>query len=220
MTSLPEGGALPTQTITLGAESPDVSSSRFIGCLGELTLNNKRIDLAEALTTPSASYIVTHEGVSSGCGSGDPCSDLQCPDHSTCVAAWRDRSCVCNTANNYRTVGGACVNPCDPNPCLNEGSCTVPPLTSSALFQCNCRSPNTGAVCEGSGRCEAGYHGDQYRRCICDPSGVSEGVCDSVSGSCSCEVSVCVGGCVGVCIALLLIHCLCKIIISFLHTLN
>ncbi len=189
MTVVPEGGGIPTNSITLGAESPDLESSRLIGCLEELVLNNHRIDLINALTITTATYVVTHGGVVSGCGYGEPCNNELCPHGSTCKSSWHDYLCTCDTERNYREVGGACVNPCHAHPCQNNGLCVVPPLTSSALFLCNCPTPFTGVTCEKNGQCEPGYYGSHCGRCKCDPRGVREGVCDETSGSCQCKVS-------------------------------
>ncbi len=190
MTVVPEGGGIPTNSITLGAESPDLEYSRLIGCLRELILNNKRIDLVDALTGTTTSYVVTHGGVVSGCGSGESCAEARCPGDSTCKSSWHDYSCACDTARNYREVGGACVNPCHAHPCQNDGLCVVPPLTSSALFLCNCPAPFSGATCERAEECESGYYGNQCGRCKCDPRGVHDSVCDKSSGSCQCKVSI------------------------------
>ena len=190
----PEGGALPVQTITLGAEAPAVTSSRFIGCLRQLEINILHVDLRAALTSSMLGYEVTYEGVASGCGTGGPCVDVECPAHSSCVGGWRNYSCECDTDNSYRVVGGACVNPCDPTPCLNEGVCSVSPLTNFAPFHCTCVGGYSGVKCEGvsSGACETGFYGPplQCQRCKCDPGGVVEGVCDGVRGSCLCKVSM------------------------------
>lgn len=180
----PEGGSLPVQSITLGAEEPLTLSSRFNGCLRLLGINRLQVNLGTTLMSSMQGYTVTHEGVASGCGTGGPCVDAQCPAHSSCVGGWRNYSCVCDTGNNYQVVGGACVNPCDHNPCLNEGSCSV---SSPAPFHCNCG----GMKCEGvsSGACEAGFYDPlQCQRCKCDPRGVVEGVCDGVTGTCLCKV--------------------------------
>ncbi|XP_013415194.1 adhesive plaque matrix protein 2 [Lingula anatina] len=50
--------------------------------------------------------------------------------------------CVC--ADGYEGDGFNCTNSCNPNPCLNGGTCTKPP---EQAFQCNCTNHYSGQYC-------------------------------------------------------------------------
>ena len=40
------------------------------------------------------------------------------------------------------------VDPCDPNPCLNDGTCTVVGEAPTSDFTCSCPADFTGDICE------------------------------------------------------------------------
>ena len=40
------------------------------------------------------------------------------------------------------------VDPCDPNPCLNNGTCTQVGEAPTSNFTCSCTADFTGDICE------------------------------------------------------------------------
>ena len=40
------------------------------------------------------------------------------------------------------------VDPCDPNPCLNNGTCTQVGQAPTSNFTCSCTADFTGDICE------------------------------------------------------------------------
>lgn len=182
-------------SITLGAEDSS-SSSQFSGCLKSMIINQLTFTLANILRDGRTHFNVSNEGVESGCNHGNPCANARCPDNSVCDAGWQEYSCECH--GGYRVTENQCRNPCNPSPCLNEGTCIPLPLSSSAAFQCTCSHLYRGPTCEGivGQSCPVGQftpptsQTTSCQHCPCDPGGVAEGVCDSANGECICKVCV------------------------------
>jgi len=85
------------------------------------------------------------------CDVPGPCVGIDCGEHGTCV----EGLCECDTGYE----GDRCevdIDECDPNPCLNGGSCAegVP-----GTFACACINGFTGEVCE---KCPNDADGDGY----------------------------------------------------------
>lgn len=172
-------------SIILGAGEPQVNASTFTGCLKDVVVNNQMPNLATLLTSQDSVFTATAEGVTVGCGSGDPCATGVCPDNSLCGLAWQDHTCEC--ASSFPVVvDGVCANPCEPNPCDNAGIC----ITDRTPFFCRCPSSHSGFTCEVEG-CGLGLFGrpSSCQRCLCDPVGVAPGMCDRTTGDCICNVS-------------------------------
>ena len=191
---LPESGPISISSLTLGSDSPSLSSGRFSGCLSSLVLNSGRIDLAAALASGAAApFNTSSEGGAVGCDGGEGCEGVECPSGSTCQAGWQNHSCVCDS--NLQPRNSHCLNPCTPNPCRNGGVCLVIPSGST----CDCQPGFQGGVCEeviGAG-CPTGFHSPPSsapcQRCTCAPQGVTAEVCDASSGQCFCQVSLRIG---------------------------
>ena len=175
-------------SIQLG--STDLTSfSRFEGCFADFSVNELKIDLAIAMngTSNSTPHIVESLHTEVGCQLGSFCnnSQVKCPKHSTCENRWYDYSCVCK--NGFvATEDGVCVDPCDPNPCQNNGLC-IPGVP----VQCQCSPGYHGTTCDlmENTPCPTGlYSPPDCQPCLCDLKGVLETVCDG-SGRCLCNVS-------------------------------
>ncbi|XP_072039405.1 zonadhesin-like [Amphiura filiformis] len=107
---------------------------------------------------------------------GINCNDTQCHEHATCtVDPEGTRSCVCNEPE-YTGDGFTCTpgSPCEPNPCLNEGKCTIYNVDE---FVCECKKDNGywGPRCENPPPCDSSpcqnggtciNEGGEYR-CVC-----------------------------------------------------
>ena len=190
--SSPEGGSVRITSITLGAEMPNDSSSRFSGCLAAMVINSDSIHLGSVLAGSVQHYRVSTHMATGGCEGGNPCSDVQCPDNTQCEAGWRNYSCVCNS-QDHRVVDNQCVNPCSSQPCRNGGTCVVPPF-GSAGFQCNCAQGYQPPICDTVARsgCGPGFYNPPSctERCLCAPEGTDPAqVCDGNSGDCICKVT-------------------------------
>ena len=173
-------------SVTLGISDTN-SLDHFDGCLADFSLNRQRIDLAAAVDDTSIQNFSTESlHTVSGCHAGSECSDAAniCPAHSVCKNGWRAHTCVCEDGF-VATEEGVCVDPCDPNPCQNEGIC-IP----GNPRRCECRHGYRGPTCSQleSSPCHAGFHSPpDCQPCYCDLNGVLEGVCDD-SGMCLCNV--------------------------------
>ena len=184
----------------------DTMNGYYEGCLAGLTINDHQISLSEAVgasnesnstsnqflntTTDSLYYETETIGVEFGCGMGSKCSDLAtptCPANSVCIDEWRSHSCVCDDGLIALEETGECVDPCDPNPCQNGGSC----IAKQDGPKCMCVEGYTGPTCIQlvSTSCPIGHYGPpDCKPCYCHLDGVTENVCDS-SGRCFCNVS-------------------------------
>ena len=176
-----------TSTV-LGTTDP-TSSDHFDGCLADFAINMRRINLAAAVAESSEllQFMIESAQAEPGCHSEAQCSHptTECPAQSVCENGWRNHSCVCELGF-VATDEGVCVDPCDPNPCQNEGVC-VPEATP----YCRCSRGYYGPTCAltESTPCHAGFYSPpSCQPCHCDLEGVMEGVCNSI-GRCLCNVS-------------------------------
>ena len=170
---------------------PYSNNSRFSGCLAGMVVNSEPVDLVSSLTNNHLNehFEVSTHMAGSGCGQGSPCSEVQCPDSSQCVAGWRNYSCVCGMPN--RIINNQCVNPCSTEPCKNGGTCNVAPF-GLAGFQCSCANGYQLPTCEDTVNveCDVGLYGPPScsERCLCDPRGANQQVCSAATGDCICKV--------------------------------
>ena len=178
-------------TVTLGAETPNSNSSRFSGCLAGMVINSESINLDIALMEAllNQHFQVSTHMAGSGCGQGNPCNGVQCPDNTVCEAGWQNYSCVCNLPN--RVINNQCVIPCSTEPCKNGGTCEVIRF-GSAGFQCTCPEGYPLPTCEDEddGTCHVGFYDPPNcnEQCLCDPRGAEAQICDSNTGACICKV--------------------------------
>ncbi|KAK5895452.1 hypothetical protein CesoFtcFv8_012044 [Champsocephalus esox] len=122
-------GGVPTADIL---PTPANISHMFQGCIGEVSINNKKLDL---------SYSFTESRGVSGCVDGSPCDRRPCLNAGTCMSsAEYEFQCLCRDGfegERCEVVREACQNNLQ---CVNGGSCED--------GQCVCAAGHTGPNCE------------------------------------------------------------------------
>lgn len=189
---VPEGDKVRLKSIILGAGEAAINASTFTGCLRDLVVNAYSANLSEVISMPqNTPFTYNQEGVVAGCGSGALCTGHPCSTtNSMCTKIWQDHVCVCPSLAPS-VIGGQCVDPCQPNPCRNTGTCSPATPWLSNPFTCQCGNTYSGSRCEVQG-CGSGLFRDGLspcQRCRCNPVGVTGGICDGMTGACFCNVS-------------------------------
>ncbi|KAK5864266.1 hypothetical protein PBY51_001220 [Eleginops maclovinus] len=122
-------GGVPTTDIL---PKPANISHMFQGCIGEVSINNKKVDL---------SYSFTESRGVSGCVDSSPCDRRPCLNAGTCMSsAEYEYQCLCRDGfdgERCEVVKEACQNNLQ---CLHGGSCED--------GQCVCAAGHTGPNCE------------------------------------------------------------------------
>ncbi len=79
------------------------------------------------------------------CEIRDPCfNNDACGDNGKCVATASDTtSCICNEGFTGTQCEMPIANPCEPNPCMNEGKC----VPMGETFVCECEAFYSGPTC-------------------------------------------------------------------------
>ena len=103
----------------------------------------------------------------------DCCFQRGCYDHDLCCGRDGYISWSCLIPLGFDCDGYDCSQQCDPNPCLNGGTC----INEAGSFRCNCTNQFTGSICrqrrwcvpdpcQNGGSCIE----DTYNfRCVCTP---------------------------------------------------
>ncbi|XP_043273312.1 cubilin-like [Venturia canescens] len=117
------------------------------GChpLATCVENSNYNNLYPQCTCPSGyhGHGVGPQGCVPGADSTSPCANNPCV-HGTCHPNGAHYTCRCN-AGFTGTLCDAAVNPCIPNPCLNDGVCKS---SDSQTITCECTSTFKGPRCE------------------------------------------------------------------------
>ncbi len=109
------------------------------------------IECGEHGSCKDGACVCTHGYTGEFCDEAGLCVGIECAENATCVEG------ICECDAGYE--GDSCevdINECDPNPCMNGGSCAegVP-----GAYECSCIGGYTGNNCE---RCPNDADGDGY----------------------------------------------------------
>ena len=143
-----DGGRMDSSTLPDGA-SPDgtvVFPDGSVLMDGMVVLPDGMVVLPDGAMLPDGSVILPDGMVILPDGGTVTCDSLTCGDHAHCDPGDGGAPAFCACDDGYEGDGTTCteINECDPNPCLNDGTCTD--LVDD--YSCECAPGFSGATCD------------------------------------------------------------------------